>query len=225
MRFPYVIFDLNGTLVDTFADLTVALNETIAAVGRPSLDEAQVRAWAGEGLRGMLRAALLVAGPTPTDLEISDLLTDFRARYEATLGQNARVYPGVVETLTALAQAGVRMAILTNKPQEPSVHLVALTGLAPFFDYLLTCEGDVPRKPDPTGLVELLHSLGGSPGQALMVGSSRIDRETAQNAGVAAALVEDAHYPPSGVLVRGLGAEFVLDDFAKLRALVLGPTA
>lgn len=225
MRFPYVIFDLNGTLVDTFADLTAALGETLAHVGRPALDEAQVRGWAGEGLRGMLRAALLVTGPAPTDLEISDMLVDFRARYEGHLGQQARLYPGVEETLASLAAAGVRMAILTNKPQEPSVRLIAQMGIAAYFDYLLTCDGEVPRKPDPTGLAHLLQSMSGVPAQTLMVGSSRIDRETAQNAGVVAALVEDAHHPASRVLVRGLGAEYVLDDFAKLRALVLGPSA
>jgi len=131
MRFPVVLFDLNGTLVDTLSDLTAALNETLTHLDRPLLDEAQVRTWSGEGLRGLLRSALRATGPEPTDLEINEWLHDFRARYAAHLGQRARVYPGVVETLNALLQAGARMAIITNKPEAPSLSLLAQLHLEP----------------------------------------------------------------------------------------------
>ena len=225
MRFPVVLFDLNGTLVDTLSDLTAALNETLTHLDRPLLDEAQVRTWSGEGLRGLLRAALRATGPEPTDLEINDWLHVFRARYAAHLGQRARVYAGVVETLAALLQAGVRMAIITNKPEGPSLSLLAQLHLAGYFDYFMTCDGDIPRKPDPTGVFRLLEQLGATPAQTLMVGSSRIDRETAQNAGITCALVQHSDVESARVQVRGLGADFVLDDFAMLRALVLGSRA
>ena len=225
MRFPVVLFDLNGTLVDTSADLTAALNETLTHLDRPLLEEAQVRTWSGEGLRGLLRAALLATGPAPTDLEISDWLHDFRARYAAHLGQRARAYPGVAETLDALMHAGVRMAIVTNKPEAPSLGLLAQLHLARYFDYFMTCDGDVPRKPDPTGALRLMEQLGGTPAHTLMVGSSRIDRETAQNADITCALVQHSDVESARSQVRGLGADFVLDDFAMLRALVLGSRA
>ncbi len=222
MRFPVVLFDLNGTLVDTLADLTAALNETLAHLGRPLLEASQVRTWSGEGLRGLLRAALLATGPAPTDLEINDWLHDFRARYAAHLGQCAQVYPGVKETLHALMDAGVRMAIVTNKPEAPSLGLLQQMQIAGYFDYFMTCDGDVPRKPDPTGALRLMEQLGGTPAQTLVVGSSRIDRETAQNAGITCALVQHGDQESSRVQLRGLGADFVLDDFTVLRALVLG---
>lgn len=225
MRFPVVLFDLNGTLVDTSADLTAALNDTLAHLERPLLDEAQVRTWSGEGLRGLLRAALLATGPAPTDLEINEWLHDFRARYAAHLGQCARVYPGVVETLRALLAAGVRMAIVTNKPETPSLGLLAQLKLDGYFEYFMTCDGEIPRKPDPTGTLRLMQQLGGTAAQTLMVGSSRIDRETAQNAGITCALVQHSELESARVQLRGLGSDFVLDDFAMLRALVLGTRA
>lgn len=225
MRFPVVLFDLNGTLVDTTADLTAALNETLAHLGRTQLDEAQVRQWSGEGLRGVLRAALWLTGPAPTDLEISDWLHDFRACYAAHLGQRARVFPGVQETLATLMQAGVRMAIVTNKPEAPSLGLLTQLHLAGYFDYFMTCDGDVPRKPDPTGALKLMEQLGGARGQTLMVGSSRIDRETAQNAGITCALVQHGDDPAASLHLRGLGADFVLEGFDRLPALILGPQA
>ncbi len=225
MRFPVVLFDLNGTLVDTLADLTAALNDTLAHLDRPLLEEAQVRVWSGEGLRGLLRAALLATGPAPTDLEINDWLHDFRARYATHLGERALVYPGVAATLQALLQAGARMAIVTNKPEGPSLGLLEQLNLAGYFDYFMTCDGDVPRKPDPTGALRLMEQLGATPAQTLMVGSSRIDRETAHNAGVTCALVQHSDDESARVQIRGLGADFVLADFAMLRALVLGPQA
>ncbi len=225
MRFPVVLFDLNGTLVDTLADLTAALNDTLTPLGRPLLEEAQVRMWSGEGLRGLLRAALLATGPAPTDLEINDWLHEFRARYAAHLGQRARVYPGVVETLDALVHAGVRMAIVTNKPEAPSLRLLAQLKLSSYFEYFMTCDGEIARKPDPTGALQVMRQLGGTPAETLMVGSSRIDRETAQNAGFTCALVQHSELESARIQLRGLGADFVLDDFAMLRALVLGTRA
>ena len=222
MRFPFVLFDLNGTLVDTLADLTAALNATLEPLGRPRLEVSQVRVWSGEGLRGLLRAALLTTGPALTDLEIAELLHDFRARYAAHLGQQASLFPGVTATLTALTAAGARLAILTNKPQVPSLQLLRQLQIAHCFEYFLTCDGDVPRKPDPTGLHQLVAQMGGTSELTLLVGSSRIDRETARNAGVTCALVQQGDDESARVQLRGLGADFVLDDFGRLRALVLG---
>lgn len=228
MRFPFVIFDLNGTLVDTFADLTTALNETLTELQRPLLDESQVRPWTGQGLRAMLRAALVTTGAPLTDLEIAGLLQGFRTRYAERLGAQAHLYPEVPETLREMQQAGVRMAILTNKPQEQSLALLERMGIAQYFEYFLSCTGGdapgpgVPRKPDPAGVHQLIAQMGGTEELTLMVGSSRIDRETARNAGLTCAIVQQPQSEASRLYVHGLGADFVLDEFRKLRALVLG---
>jgi phosphoglycolate phosphatase len=217
MRYPVVLFDLNGTLVDTFDDLADALNDQLQAMARPSLTVDQVRQWAGENLRTILKSALAATGAVATDLEINDILHGFRARYEERLGARARLYPHVAEALTQLATQGVRMAVLTNKPQAPSLRLLKHVGIDSHFRFLLTCDGDVPKKPDPTGLLALMDQLGGDASGTLLVGSSRIDLETARNGGVRVALVDHDH----SHVVHGMGADYVLDGFERLERLVL----
>lgn len=219
MRYPFVILDLNGTLVDTFDDLTAALNDVLAGQGRAPLDTALVRQWSGEGLRALLRMAFRATGPTLTDPEISEILNVFREVYADHLGARACLYPGVATTLATLAGHGVRMSILTNKPQAPSLKLLDRLGIGHFFDYMVAGDGASARKPDPAGLLQLTALLGGGRDDTLMVGSSRIDLETARNAGVRCALVEHG----SGLQVRGLGADYVLDPFDRLVALAIGP--
>lgn len=221
MRFPVVLFDLNGTLVDTFEDLTAALSEMLEAHGRPPVPIAAVRPWNGERLRRLLQLAFQATGPTPTDLEITDLLPQFREIYARHLGVRAHVYPGVKPALDQLRAQRVRMALLTNKPLGPSALLLDNLGLGDCFEHIVAGDGDVPRKPDPTGLLELMGRLGGQADGTLLVGSSRIDLETARNAGVAVALVDH----PSAPSVLGMGADYVLGSFANLSALVLGPQA
>ncbi len=222
MRFPQVLFDLNGTLVDTFADLTAALGDVLSAHGRGPLDEALVRQWSGERLRSLLRLGFQATGPTPTDLEISELLPAFRDAYDRHLGERAFVYPGVARTLATLASRGVRMSLLTNKPLAPSQHLIELMEIGRFFEQTVAGDGDLARKPDPGCLVQLMHAMGGTRADTLMVGSTRIDLETARNAGVRVALVD---HDPSSLTLRGMGADFVLPRFQNLTALVLGQRA
>ncbi len=214
-----VILDLNGTLVDTLDDLTDALNDHLQALGRPTLTVAQVAEWPGENLRSLLKAALLATGPVPTDLEISAQLQQFRERYEARLGQKARLFPGIAETLEALVKGGAKLAILTNKPQAPSVRLVQQMGIDRWFLYLLAGDGDVPRKPDPAGAEELMRRCGADPASTLLVGSSRVDRNTARNAGIRCALIDH----DGSKAAHGMGADYVLDGMAGLPRLVFGP--
>lgn len=221
MRYPFLILDLNGTLVDTFDDLTDALNDQLHAMGRSTLSVEQVRLWPGENLRVILRAALALTGPVPTDLEISERLPDFRAGYEAHLGVRAYLYDGVAEVLQELTEAGVRMAVLTNKPLSPSLKVLQQMGIASRFQYLLAGDSDVARKPDPEGLLTLVHQLSGESDardRALMVGSSRIDLHTARNAGVCCALVDQDH----SRAVHAMGADYVLDGISRLARLALG---
>ncbi len=218
MRFSVVIFDLNGTLVDTLGDLADALNEQLWSMGRPTLTADQVRQWPGENLRAILKGALAVTGSVPTDLEINQLLHEFRDRYQDRLGARATVYPGTTEALGRLHSCGVHLALLTNKPLVPSLRLLQQMEMSKFFAYILAGDGDLPRKPDPTGLLELMESCGGNLEHTLMVGSSRIDLETARNAGVRVALVNNDHSRG----VHGMGADYVLDEIERLPHLVLG---
>lgn len=218
MRYPVVILDLNGTLVDTIADLADALNEQLWSMQRPTLTVDQVRQWPGENLRAILKGALALTGTVPTDLEINQLVHEFRDRYQERIGARAQLFPHVASTLERLHGAGVQLSIQTNKPQAPSVKLLQQMGISRYFLYLVAGDGEVPRKPDPTGLLELMERCGGSPDATLMVGSSRIDLETARNAGVRVALIDTDHTRA----VHGMGGDFVLDSFSRLTHLVLG---
>lgn len=221
MRYPFLIVDLNGTLVDTFDDLTDALNDQLAAMDRPGLTVEQVRQWPGENLRAILRSALALTGEVPTDLEISERLPAFKAAYEAHLGVRGFLYANVAEVLQELDEAGVRMAVLTNKPLAPSFKLLQQMGIAGRFQFLLAGDAEVARKPDPEGLLTLVQQLSGEQDardRALMVGSSRIDLHTARNAGVRCALIDHDH----SRAVHAMGADYVLDGIERLARLALG---
>lgn len=210
--------DLNGTLVDTLTDVTDALNETLQAIDRPPLTASQVAQWPGENLRALLKAALMADGPVPTDLEVSAILPDFRQRYERILGRSAKLFPGIADILEQLVRGGTKLAILTNKPQGPSFKLVQQMGIDRWFLYLLAGDGDVPRKPDPAGAEELMQRCGALPKDTLLFGSSRIDRNTARNAGIRCALIDH----DGSKTVHGLGADYVMEDVGQLPLLVLG---
>ncbi len=213
--------DLNGTLVDTLDDLTDALNDQLLAMARPTLTRAQVAEWPGENLRSLLKAALVATGPVPTDLEINDILHAFRERYEARLGAKAKLFPGIAEVLETLVRGGAKLAILTNKPQEPSLRLVQKMGIDKWLLFLLAGDGEVPRKPDPAGAEELMQRCGGTTQDTLLFGSSGIDRDTARYAGLRCALIDH----DNSRMAHGLGADYVLEDVARLPLLVLGPSS
>lgn len=210
--------DLNGTLVDTLDDLTDALNDQLHAMGRPTLQRTQVAEWPGENLRSLLKSALVATGPVPTDLEINDILHAFRERYEARLGAKAQLFPGIADMLETLVRGGAKLAILTNKPQEASLRLLQAMGIDKWLLYLVAGDGELPRKPDPAGAEELMRRCEGTVHNTLLFGSSRIDRDTARNAGIRCALVD--HDNSRGA--HGMGADYVIEDVARLPLLVLG---
>jgi phosphoglycolate phosphatase len=179
-----VVFDLDGTLVDSLADIATALNETLGhlARGTPSLPREAVRALVGHGARELVARALPRAGVRAPIEEALAVFIDF---YERGLLNETRPYPGVVEGLDRLKDR--TLAVLTNKPGDMSRAILGGLGLDHRF-FRIYGGGDVPgRKPDPAGLRQLLEETSARPGEALMVGDSGVDVRTARNAGVAAA--------------------------------------
>jgi phosphoglycolate phosphatase len=180
-----VVFDLDGTLVDSHQDLAFAANALVVELGGAGVSEAAVVKMVGEGAAVLVRRALTVSGLDP---DTPDALDRFLAIYDGCLLDRTRPYPGTVETLEQLAPI-TRLAVLTNKPARATGLMLDGLGLSRFFDPIVG--GDTPfgRKPNPAGLQHIMEVTGASPATTVMVGDSPVDRQTARNAGTAICLV------------------------------------
>jgi phosphoglycolate phosphatase len=178
-----VVFDLDGTLIDSAPALNHAVNGMLADLGRPPLDLARTTGFIGAGVGKLVERALAATGgPAPRARALFD------ARYAATPTALTRLFPGAPEALGALQARGLRLGLCTNKPQGPADKVLAETGLAPFFDAAVGAREGLALKPDPAPLRLCLSELGAAAGEALYVGDSEVDAETAQAAGVRFAL-------------------------------------
>jgi phosphoglycolate phosphatase len=179
-----LIFDLDGTLVDSKQDLVLSVNATLRAVGRDALPSETVASYVGSGAPVLITRAL---GGSADSAELNRALAYFLAHYEEHKLDHTRPYPGVREGLEKLE--GHPMAVLTNKPVNISVRILEGLSLAPFFR--LICGGDsfATKKPDPLGAHTILGQLGVAAREAMMVGDSEVDVQTARNAGMISAVV------------------------------------
>ena len=178
-----IVFDLDGTLIDSAPDLHDATNVMLAALGRGPLDLATVISFIGNGVEKLVERALEATGGDD-GLKIESL-SRFRAHYDANMTRLTRPYEGVLPCLEALAAQGCVLGICTNKPDGPAKAICADLGIAPLFGVIAGARPGIAHKPDPEPLLASIAALGGLPETALYVGDSRVDWQTAQNAGVA----------------------------------------
>jgi len=178
-RFRLVVFDLDGTLVDTRRDLAQSTNALIAELGGAALDEVRIGRMVGHGVAVWLERALAVSGITPFP---PNALERFSAIYDERLLNHTRAYEGIPE---ALEQAGdiARLAVLTNKMRRATIKILDGLDLARFFTEVGGVDGPYPPKPAPDGLLALMQRAGATPQETLLVGDSPIDLHTARNAG------------------------------------------
>jgi phosphoglycolate phosphatase len=174
------VFDLDGTLVDSVDDLHASVSHALATVGLPPRSREEVRSFVGEGARVLLARAI-----APRDELLEPALAAWRAHYAEHLLDRTRAYPGMA---ALLAGAGRPLAVLTNKPGAMARKILDGLGLLPRFSAVVGGD-EAPRKPDPTGLRELMVRAGASPAETVLVGDSRHDVETARAAGVAVVAV------------------------------------
>ncbi len=200
-----LIFDLDGTLIDSKLDLALAVNAALQEIGRRALPHEQIFGYVGQGAPMLIQRAL---GAGATDEDCRRGLEFFLAYYREHMLDNTVTYPGVREGLAQLAR--LPMAILTNKPVRFSRLIIEGLGLASYFQYIYGGNSFETKKPDPQGTQVLLRDFGAAPREAMIVGDSEIDVLTARNAGTWACGVTYglgsarlADYPPD-ILVGSL---------------------
>ena len=205
-----MVFDLDGTLADTSADLIAAANACFRDLGHGDLLSVEGDALtAFHGGRAMLRLGFSRLGQgdaADVDREYPKLL----AHYAENLDQQTRLYPGAMAAVERLKGAGWRVGICTNKPEGLAEDLLRRLGVRTAFDALIGADTLPVRKPDPRPLTETVRRCGGDPTRAILLGDTKTDRETARAAGVPSVLVT---FGPEGAGVARLEPDALLDHY------------
>ena len=212
-----VLLDFDGTLADTAPDLITALNRLLAEMGRAPVAFESFRRLAGEGAKRLLVRAYAAQGARLGDDAAKPLVERLIAHYYEVQTERARPFPSVIETLERLRDAGVALAVCTNRGDCSTRRLLAHFGIEHHFGVVLAGDRVADMKPHPGHLRAALAALGAKPERAVMVGDSAADVEAARSAGIA---VIAAAYGYSPVPARSLGADAVIDDFAALPASI-----
>ncbi len=192
MKYPYIVFDLDGTIVESLPGIAAGLNTALAELGKPLITLAQLRLYIGEGARKLCAQTLGYESEEDAPREeVETLLDIFRREYrESWKEEGTRCFPGIQSMLMKLAACGAHMAVLSNKPHEATCsiveHLFRGMPLSPVLGYQ---EGSFPRKPDPAALHHIAAGWGVSTSELILVGDSTHDAQCAENAGCQLALV------------------------------------
>ena len=209
-----VVFDLDGTLVDTIGDLTTALNTTLTELDLAPHSEDAVRSMVGGGLAKLLERALAAHGADLEAIGRDTAVERIFEHYAATPASSSELYPGAKETLAALTEAGIPCGICTNKPEPIARDLLEAMGIADAFGIIQGAEAGFPRKPDPAGLAHVVEMLGATPKTTLMVGDSEADVKAARAAGLKGVILVSFGY--SVTPVTELRADVVINHLHEL---------
>lgn len=212
LRYPTVLFDLDGTLVDSYAALTDAVNYARRMHDLEELTTSRIRELVGEGIDRLLQRAF-----ERTDVPRS-VFESFEARYDEVCCSQSRILDDVEATLAELSTLGVRMAVCTNKPTGFSQKIVDHLGLGRYFRSVVGPDLAGARKPDPQHLLFTLESLGGEVADALFVGDMTVDVEAARNSGIDVAVIPTGS--SSREQLHRSGPDYFLERFPELIPIV-----
>ncbi|APH74761.1 phosphoglycolate phosphatase [Aquibium oceanicum] len=202
-----VLFDLDGTLVDSAPDIAAATNELMAQHGLPAHLLADVRAMIGNGVAKLVERAFAARGRPLEGGALDDAVAEMMPIYGRHLTRLTTVLPGARESLAALSAAGLKLAVVSNKPMPFTRAVVDHYGFSPFLAAVQGAEPGIAKKPAPDMLFAALARMDVAAGQALMVGDSAADARSARAAGIAVALVRGGYTPEAP---DALGADHVL---------------
>ncbi len=187
-----LIFDLDGTLIDSSQDLAISMNATREYMGMPPLDPKLIFSYVGNGAAVLVQRAL---GPGASEDAVADALAYFLKFYRVHALEHTRLYEGVGEAIQELAEAKHSMAILTNKPVRISTDIIAALGLTRHFPKVFGGDSFPSKKPDPIGITTLRNETGAGRELTMMIGDSAVDIQTARNAEVLSCGVEWGFQP------------------------------
>jgi len=180
----FVVFDLDGTLIDSRRDLADSANAMLAGYGAGPLGENVITSMVGSGAATLVKRVITAAG---VDAPLDEVLARFLSAYDQRLTHHTRPYvgiPALLGELQALQAPGMAMAVLTNKPLEQSVRILDAFDLSKHFQWVVGGDGRWPRKPAPDGMQFLMQQADADPAETVLVGDSTIDLQTSRNAGV-----------------------------------------
>jgi phosphoglycolate phosphatase len=206
-------FDLDGTLVETAPDLIGALNLVLGERGLATLPVESARVLVGRGARFLIEHGFACAGEPLAEAEVGGLVTRFIALYHGRIASESRPYPGVVEALDALAAAGARLVVCTNKRTDLSLALLDALGLTGKFGAVVGADRAPKAKPDPSHFLAAVAAVGGDPARAVMVGDSYNDVAAARAAGAPVIVVSFGYTETPAA---ELGGDLLIDSFDEL---------
>ncbi len=215
MPIRWVIFDLDGTLIDSAPDLHAAANLVLAEAGRPPLDLPTITRFVGDGVRKLVERAFAATGAALEPDALDRATACYTARYEAAATVLTRPYDNVVETLGHLRRAGLKLGVCTNKPAAAAGIVLGALGLAEFFDGVSGGDSVARRKPHPDHVRDALHRIGGTEEHAAMVGDAEPDIAAGKAAGLVTIAVTHGY---ARVPYAELGADRLIAGFAELEA-------
>ena len=212
-----IVWDLDGTLVDSAPDLATALNNVLDMRGFFTLSTSEVRTMIGNGVPKLVERGFNAVGVRPDAAQLDDLVAMFTTQYKACATDNTRPYPGVVEALQEIHSMNIPMGVCTNKPEAFTRQILEGLGLAGFFSSVVGGDSTSTRKPDPQPVLACLRGLVAEPAASLMIGDSVHDVHAAHAAGVIVGVVPWGY---RSAPVEELGADFVLHDLAGLAGMI-----
>jgi phosphoglycolate phosphatase len=217
-----VVFDLDGTLVDTAPDLVATLNVLLEQEGVARLPLSQARDMIGKGARALIAKGFAASGATLDPAKLDGLFERFIAHYREHLADESRPFPGVVEALERLRAAGAILCVCTNKRTDLSFALLKALDLEGYFTSIVGADAAKAPKPDPGHLLTAIEAAGGDPARAIMVGDSASDAGAAKAAGTPLVLVTFGY---TETPVTELGADAIVDTFYQLTGACVSLTA
>jgi phosphoglycolate phosphatase len=217
MPSPLVVFDLDGTLIDTAPDLVDTLNLILAREALPAVPFAAARNMIGGGARTMIERGLAADGRASTREEVDRLYRDFVAHYSDHIADRSRPFPGLEAALDQLAEAGWRFAVCTNKLEGLSVRLLDALSLSARFDAICGQDTFGVQKPHPDILLRTIERAGGAPDRAVMIGDSATDINVARAAAVPVIAVDFGY---TEIPVAQLAPDRIIDHYSRLPSTV-----